>query len=226
MNSEQYKASYDDRMYLKYFFDKLISFCLISILSVPITAISIFIIIEGLVKPAYKRSCFLLEKRITRGRPFMICKFNIACPESLNIQNGRGILASYRRDLIEGEAYMVGELTPLGNVLKKWYLDELPQLFNILAGHMTFVGPRPLPPTLFDKSLKNGMITKKILRAGVTGTVQMNKSYADLRNSEVYSSLEIEYLKNIDKMNAMEILCYDVSIIFKTFSVLLKGEGL
>jgi len=213
-------------MYLKYFFDKVISFLLLSILSVPVTVIILSIIIEGLIKPEYKRSCFLLEKRITRGIPFMICKFNIACPQSLNIKNGAAFFISYRRDLIEGEGYIIGNLTPVGNILKKWYLDELPQLFNILAGNMTFVGPRPLPPPLFDKSLKNGMIAKKILRAGVTGTVQMNKSCADLSNSEIYSSLEIEYLKNIDKMNALEILCYDISIIFKTFYVLFRGEGL
>ncbi len=224
--NSHYKNSYDDRMYLKYFFDRIISFLLILILLLPFIVIIVSIIIEGIIKNEYKRACFLLEKRISQGRPFMICKFNIACPGSLNIQNGEGIFLSYRRDLAEGEGYIVGELTPLGNFLKKWYLDELPQLFNILAGHMTFVGPRPLPPPLFYKSLEHGMIAKKILRAGVTGTVQMNKSFADLGNTQVYSSLEYEYLKNIDKLNALEILCYDISIIYKTFSVLLRGEGL
>lgn len=90
----------------------------------------------------------------------------------------------------------------------------------------SYVGPRPLPPPLFNKAIAGGMITRKILRAGVTGTVQMNKSYADLRKKDVYASPEIEYLRNIHPMKPVQIVIYDLYIILKTFSVLLKGEGL
>lgn len=228
MKTEQYRDSYDDKMYIKYFFDKVNSFFLILILSVPFIAIILLIILEGIINRESKRSCFLSETRISHGRPFMIYKFNVAYPHSLNMKNPAGFIPiiSCRNELLEGETYAVGKLTPLGDVLKKWYLDELPQLFNILAGHMTFVGPRPLPPALFDKALANGMIAKKILRAGVTGTVQMSKSCADLRNKDIYASLEIEYLRHIHYMNPFYIVFYDLYIIFKTFSVLLKGEGL
>jgi len=170
----------------------------------------------------------MLEKRVTQGRPFLIYKFNIVYPNSLNEKNPCHPLTLffYRKDLSEGEPYIAGEPTILGRIIKKLYMDELPQLFNIFKGDMTFVGPRPLPPALFEKNLALGMISKKILRAGLTGTVQMNKSILDLTDEEVYAGAEIQYMENIHRMTPFQIFRYDLYIIYRTLYVVLKAEGL
>ena len=223
----RYKKNYDDKMYLKYLLDKVCALLLILLSAGFIITAVILTVLEGIIDQESRRGIFMLEKRITQDRPFLIYKFNIAYPKSLKEKpSGLFSLFFYRKDLKEGEAYMVGEATVLGRIIKNCYLDELPQLFNILKGDMTFVGPRPLPPALYKKNVAKGMISKKILRAGLTGTVQMNKSILDIGDEKIYAKAELEYIENIDKKSPLEIIFYDLYIIYRTVYVVFKAEGL
>ena len=107
-------------------------------------------------------------------------------------------------------------LTEFGKKLRRTSLDELPELFNILLGDMSIVGPRPLLvkylPLYNDEQRK-----RHDVRPGVTGLAQVNG-----RNSiswEEKFKWDIEYVKNIS-------FIADLRIILKTFSVVLKKEGI
>lgn len=107
-------------------------------------------------------------------------------------------------------------LTEFGKKLRRTSLDELPELFNILLGDMSIVGPRPLLvkylPLYNDEQRK-----RHDVRPGVTGLAQVNG-----RNSiswEEKFKWDIEYVKNISFIG-------DLRIILKTFSVVLKKEGI
>ena len=107
-------------------------------------------------------------------------------------------------------------LTEFGKKLRSTSLDELPELFNILLGDMSIVGPRPLLvkylPLYNDEQRKRHNV-----RPGFTGLAQVNG-----RNSiswEEKFKWDIEYVKNISFIG-------DLRIILKTFSVVLKKEGI
>lgn len=107
-------------------------------------------------------------------------------------------------------------LTKFGNMLRSTSLDELPELFNILKGDMSIVGPRPLLVqylALYSKHQKR----RHDVRPGLTGKAQVNG-----RNSikwEDKFNLDIEYVDNISFME-------DCKIIFLTFKKIITREGI
>ncbi len=107
-------------------------------------------------------------------------------------------------------------LTPIGSFLRKFSLDELPQLINILLGEMTFVGPRP---ALFNQDDLIGLRTKRkvhILVPGITGWAQINGR--DDISIPAKVDFDVYYLKN-------RSLLLDIKIIVFTLFKVLKREG-
>jgi O-antigen biosynthesis protein WbqP len=107
-------------------------------------------------------------------------------------------------------------LTPIGRFLRKSSLDELPQLFSILAGHMSFVGPRP---ALFNQDDLVALRTEKgvhRLTPGLTGWAQINGR--DELPIPVKVEFDEYYFKN-------QSIALDVQIIFRTFIKVVKSEG-
>jgi O-antigen biosynthesis protein WbqP len=107
-------------------------------------------------------------------------------------------------------------LTPAGSFLRKFSLDELPQLFNIISGDMTFVGPRP---ALFNQNDLIELRTKKNVHAllpGVTGWAQINGR--DELSIPVKVDFDEYYLKN-------KSLSLDAKIIMLTALKVIKREG-
>lgn len=104
-------------------------------------------------------------------------------------------------------------VTPLGKVIRRTNLDELPQLFNILKGDMSLIGPRPPIPGqagLVALRRENGALA---LRPGLTGWAQVN-SY-DYMPEEEKARLDGEYAQRIS-------LWMDIQIVFRTFVYLTK----
>jgi lipopolysaccharide/colanic/teichoic acid biosynthesis glycosyltransferase len=112
-------------------------------------------------------------------------------------------------------------ITPIGRIIRKTRIDELPQLFNVLKGEMSMVGPRPERPE-FVKTLRQQIpeYTKRLrLKPGLTGLAQINHRY-DTCLDDVRKKLasDIEYM---EKQN----FSIDLKILTKTIGVVLTGKG-
>ncbi|WP_170303166.1 sugar transferase [Reyranella soli] len=150
---------------------------------------------------------FFLQTRIgRRGQPFRMVKFR-------TMFHGAG-----------GPSFTTAadpRITRIGAFLRKCRLDELPQLFNVLAGHMSWVGPRPEAASLEKSYVRDieHFALRGIVRPGVTGWAQINQGYAH-ESDEMRSKLEYDlyYLKHCS-------LWLDLVIVLRTFAVVFRGTG-
>lgn len=112
-------------------------------------------------------------------------------------------------------------LTPLGAVLRKFRLDELPQLFNVLKGDMNIVGPRPEQPTIFVylREQIEGYQRRQRVRPGITGWAQINQGY-DTSVDDVRRKVRFD-LEYIRRQSALE----DLRIMARTVPVMLGRRG-
>ena len=147
------------------------------------------------------------------GSPFSCFKFRTmrsdadqmqADVESLN--EASGPLFKIRRD---------PRLTRVGRLLRRFSLDELPQLFNVLLGHMSLVGPRPPLPQ--EVARYDGDIARRLLvKPGITGLWQVS-GRSDLSWDESVR-IDVRYVENWS-------LTSDLAILWKTFGAVLRGSG-
>ncbi len=112
-------------------------------------------------------------------------------------------------------------ITPLGKWLRRLRLDELPQLFNVVRGEMSLVGPRPERPEFVD------ILQEKIpyyaqrncVKPGITGWAQINYKYGDtIEDSLMKFEYDLYYIKNL-------AVSLDLYIIFHTVKIMLLGRG-
>lgn len=112
-------------------------------------------------------------------------------------------------------------VTSIGWILRKTRLDELPQLWNVLRGEMSFVGPRPERPE-FIKELTSEIpnyINRLGLKPGLTGLAQVINGYDnDIESFRRKVNLDLLYLQNCCLWN-------DIKIMFRTIRVVLTGSG-
>ncbi|MFK7793548.1 MAG: sugar transferase [Devosiaceae bacterium] len=103
-------------------------------------------------------------------------------------------------------------VTSLGRVLRRWGLDELPQLFNVIRGEMSLVGPRPI---VAEELARYGAFAPSYqsVRPGITGLWQVSRDYAS--NYDARVSMDVAYARN-------RSLMLDVAILVKTLPSLLK----
>jgi exopolysaccharide biosynthesis polyprenyl glycosylphosphotransferase len=112
-------------------------------------------------------------------------------------------------------------VTSIGGILRKFRIDELPQLFNVLKGEMSFVGPRPERP-YFVEVLKRDIPyydVRHYVRPGITGWAQVKYRYG-ASVADAYQKLQYDlyYAKHMSLM-------LDVTIVFKTLRVVFAGDG-
>ena len=108
-------------------------------------------------------------------------------------------------------------ITKSGRILRKTSLDELPQLFNVLKGEMSFVGPRPLIPE--EKEIRKLRADYGVysVKPGITGWAQVNGR--DDLSIEEKALFDKEYVEK-------QSFWFDIKILFMTVSVVLKREGI
>ena len=157
------------------------------------------------------------ERRVSQGKEFDLLKFRTLRRDALSTQ-------------AEGEAHarlleaMPGNLTWAGRrVLKPWYLDELPQLINILRGDMSLVGPRPWPPSLVARQASTGLDYRNLVVAGWTGPAQVRKDVADPSD---YADLDLAYVEACSTWSSARLLRYDLAMLWRTIGLMARGEGL
>jgi len=112
-------------------------------------------------------------------------------------------------------------LTPIGRILRKFRLDELPQLWNVLKGDMSFIGPRPERPEFIADLHKNIPYynLRHVVKPGITGWAQVKTGYGDSTEDAVEKlQYDLFYIKNYS-------LLLDISILIKSIKVILFGTG-
>ncbi|MBO0819310.1 MAG: sugar transferase, partial [Nocardiopsaceae bacterium] len=106
-------------------------------------------------------------------------------------------------------------ITPIGARLRKWSVDELPQLVNVLLGDMSLVGPRPALPAEAEQYADH-VRRRLVVKPGLTGLWQVN-GRSDLSWEESVR-LDLRYVENWS-------FALDVQILWKTISVIIRGSG-
>ncbi len=112
-------------------------------------------------------------------------------------------------------------ITRMGKIMRPFRLDELPQLFNVLMGDMSFVGPRPERPHFVYKFVSNIPLysLRHTVHPGITGLAQVKYSYDQtIEDVKKKLSYDLEYINNIS-------LRLDLKIFFKTALTVLKRQG-
>jgi lipopolysaccharide/colanic/teichoic acid biosynthesis glycosyltransferase len=157
------------------------------------------------------------ERRVSRGREFDLLKFRTL---------RRDVLERVRSEESHARLHEADEanLTWAGRrVLKPWYLDELPQIWNVLRGDMSLVGPRPWPPSMVANQSAKGLGYRKEFVAGWTGPAQVEKGVTE---SVGYAQLDVAYVEACRSSSALQIVRRDLGILRRTVAVMAKGEGL
>ena len=175
-----------------------------------IIASPLFLIISLLIKLESKGPIFFKQERVGRnGQPFYIYKFRSMYKDA---EKKTGPIMSFKGDC---------RVTRLGKFIRKTRLDELPQLWNVLNGSMSFVGPRPERPIFVEKFKKHIPFYSQrfSLRPGITGWAQIRCPYApNIEQTLDKLRYELYYLKNFS-------LLFDLSIILRTIKVVLFARG-
>lgn len=202
----------------KRIFDIIFSILILLILFIPIIIISIAIKLDS------NGSVFYRQERVTQyGKRFRIFKFRTMVTNADKI----GTLVTVKSD---------ARITKVGKFLRKYRLDEFPQIFNILIGDMSFVGTRP-EVTKYVEKYSDYMYATLLLPAGLTSYSSINYKDEDeiisehLKDNENIDDIYVNYILpdkmkfNIEYIERFSFL-YDIKIMFKTFfSVFLGGKN-
>ena len=190
-------------MYIR-FFKRLCDFCISLICS--IIFLPIFIILIIVVKLDSKGPVFFRQERVGKDKKlFHILKFR-----TMKVDTPKEIPTCM---LENPEQY----ITRVGKFLRKTSLDELPQIWNILAGQMSLIGPRPVIPREKELIAERDLYGANDIRPGLTGWAQINGR--DEVSWKEKARLDGEY---VQKMS----FSFDVKGFFKTIVALLKREGM
>lgn len=162
-----------------------------------------------LIKLSAPRSpVFYTQERVGRfGRIFKICKFRTM---NVNAEQEQGAVWSPEND---------PRITWVGRSLRKYRLDELPQLWNILRGDMSLVGPRPERPEIVEKLDKVVPFyrERENLLPGLTGWAQIRYPYgATIEDARAKLEFDLYYLQNLS-------MALDMRIILRTFRIVVFG---
>lgn len=178
----------------------------------------VFAILALIIKLTTKGKVFYFHKRIGKhGREFYCIKFQTMHPNSNQLftqllTSNPTVRQEWERDFkLKNDP----RVTRIGRWLRKTSLDELPQLFNVLKGEMSLVGPRPIISAEIER-YQDGYYYYQLVLPGITGLWQVSG-----RNDVDYSDrvrLDEWYVKNWS-------LWYDIVILLKTFGVVLKRSG-
>jgi exopolysaccharide biosynthesis polyprenyl glycosylphosphotransferase len=196
------------RQVIKTAFDRIFAATALVLLS------PLFVILCVIIRCSDGGPAFFRQVRVGKdGRSFILFKFRTMVPDAevqkaklamLNETNA--VLFKIRKD---------PRITPVGSRLRRWSLDELPQLINVLRGDMSLVGPRPALPE--EAALYRDHVRRRlVVRPGLTGLWQIN-GRADLSWEESVR-LDLRYVENWSFL-------LDVQILWKTWAAVRRGAG-
>jgi len=190
-------------MSVKRLADTVISIMALILLCLPMLVIAIIIRL-GSSGPA-----LFTQRRLGRGgRPFTIYKFR----SMTNDAEAKGAQFARSQD---------ARVTGIGKFIRKSRIDELPQLYNVIIGDMSLIGPRPEQVDLMDQLVKEIPLfpLRHSVRPGITGWAQVCQGYADdVESTRLKIEYDLFYIKNVS-------LLLDLNIVLRTIKIILSGFG-
>ncbi|MBA3923852.1 MAG: sugar transferase, partial [Nostocaceae cyanobacterium] len=176
----------------------------------------LYLCIALLIKLDSPGPIFYKQTRIgLHGHPFKVWKFRTMVMNADKLQKE----LEARNEMQDGVLFKMKDdprITTLGKFLRRYSLDEIPQLFNVLFGEMSLVGPRPLPTRDVEKFSKHHFIRHEIL-PGITGLWQVS-GRSDIIDFEKVIRLDVTYMENWS-------LSLDLQILLQTVRVILEKKG-
>jgi lipopolysaccharide/colanic/teichoic acid biosynthesis glycosyltransferase len=216
------------KLRIKYFLDPIFALIFLVLCLPLLLLLTLFVLIDGCIHPHHRGPVFHLEPRITAGKIFKIIKFRTITMLEVNEIN-----KSPQNKSISSGIHK----TCAGKFILRWYLDELPQLLNILRGDMTWVGPRPHILSQYEDEIKKGYLSRKYLKAGLLGIPQACKRHPKYQmifermarshksDTTVLSTLDGLYMRECLTKSVGHILLFDMVIIARCLVVVLRGGG-
>lgn len=188
----------------KYFLDRVLAGIFLVLLSPLLGILALLVFLDSPGPVLY------WQERVGKdGKVFKLCKFRTMIPDA---EKGTGAVLAQKND---------PRVTRVGKILRKTRLDELPQLWNVLRGEMSLVGPRPERPEFVErwKKLVPHYEIRLLVKPGITGWAQILGKY-DEGPETVWEKLEYDlyYLRYLS-------LSLDFEILVRTPLVMLLGKG-
>jgi len=175
----------------------------------------LMLLIAASIKLSSRGPVFFVQERCgLNGRRFRLYKFRTMVRDAESMQAEIEHL-----NRVNGHAFKAPDdprITRIGHLLRRWSLDELPQLFNVLQGKMSMVGPRPPIPAEVEQ-YQRWQRRRLSMRPGLTGLWQVS-GRADLEDFNHWIRLDLQY---IDQWS----LWLDLKILLKTIPAVLSGRG-
>ena len=193
----------------KRIFDIVVSLMLLAIAGLPLAIISTLIKLDSPGSILYKQTRVGLK-----GNHFDIWKFRTMVENASELQQQ----LEAQNEVQGGILFKIKDdprITRVGKYLRRYSLDELPQLFNVLRGEMSLVGPRPLPVRDVAKFDRSHYFRQEVL-PGITGLWQVS-GRSDTDSDGVFN-LDFEYIENWS-------LALDFRILLQTIQVVFRAEG-
>jgi len=189
---------------MKRIFDILCSFIILIVCSPAVVVAAI------LIKLTSKGELFFSQERIgLHGEPFILYKFRTMVE---NAEKDSGPVWAGEND---------SRVTAVGSLLRKWRVDEIPQIWNVLKGDMSFIGPRP-ERHFFIEQLKHEIpfySLRLVVKPGITGWAAVKFQYAStIEDAKEKLKYDLYYIKSCS-------ILLDFMIILKTINVVLYGKG-
>ena len=195
--------SSDTYLFVKRVFDAVCSLLLLLVFSIPMALVVVVIKLET-TGPAI----FAQQRIGLGGVSFTMYKF-------------RSMVTDAERGGAQFAAKGDKRVTRVGKFIRKFRIDELPQLYNVLRGDMSLIGPRPEQKNLLDELVEEIPLFpfRHSVRPGITGWAQVCQGYAyDVDSSSEKITYDLFYIKNLSFL-------LDMTIIVRTIRIMLTGVG-